>query len=174
MPPNSRQVDGQHQHGERNSAPSRGATSEELATAAGADDLKLTEPKLLPQRAIELDPNFAMGYRAAGTDYANLGELGRASDYYTKAFQLREHASEREKLMITADYYWNVTGELDKAAQTFQEEIESYPRFLGAHINLGSVYATLGQYERAAESYRQGASASPRTTSPLTQVFATA
>src|ERR1700741_467032 len=48
MPPNSRQVDGQHQHGERNSAPNRGATSEELATAAGAGDLKLTEPKLLP------------------------------------------------------------------------------------------------------------------------------
>src|SRR5580700_11647124 len=48
MPPNSRQVDVQHEHGERNSAPSRGATPEELATAAGAGDLKLTEPKLLP------------------------------------------------------------------------------------------------------------------------------
>ena len=50
------------------------------------------------QRAIELDPNFAMGYGAVGTDYTNLGELGRASEYFTKAFQLREHASEREKL----------------------------------------------------------------------------
>ena len=80
------------------------------------------------QRAIELDPNFAMGYGAVGNDYFNLGELGRASEYFTKAFQLREHASEREKLAITADYYQNVTGELDKAAQTYQEEIESYPR----------------------------------------------
>ena len=62
------------------------------------------------------------------TTTTNLGELGRASEYYTKAFQLREHASEREKLAITADYYSNVTGELDKAAQTYQEEIESYPR----------------------------------------------
>ena len=69
-----------------------------------------------------------MGYRAVGNDYYSLGELGRASEYYTKAFQLREHASEREKLAITADYYRNVTGELDKAAQTYQEEIESYPR----------------------------------------------
>ncbi|MGA7623666.1 MAG: hypothetical protein WCA91_08800, partial [Candidatus Acidiferrales bacterium] len=50
------------------------------------------------QRAIELDPNFAMGYLAVGVDYNNLAELGRASEYYTKAFQLREHASEREKL----------------------------------------------------------------------------
>jgi len=47
------------------------------------------------QRAIELDPNFAMGYAAVGIDYLNLSELGRASEYFTKAFQLREHASER-------------------------------------------------------------------------------
>src|SRR5450631_3862186 len=78
-------------------------------------------------RAIELDPNFAMGYDAVGIDYTNLSELGRASEYYTKACQVREHASEREKLHITADYYSDVTGELDKAAQTFQEEIETYP-----------------------------------------------
>ena len=57
------------------------------------------------QRAIQLDPNFAMGYAAVGGDYFTLGELGRASEYFTKAFQLREHASEREKLEITADYY---------------------------------------------------------------------
>jgi tetratricopeptide (TPR) repeat protein len=69
-----------------------------------------------------------MGYWAVGWDYSNLGEASRASEYFTKAFQLREHASEREKLAITADYYLNVTGELDKAAQTYQEEIESYPR----------------------------------------------
>ena len=50
------------------------------------------------QRAIELDPNFAMGYRAVGEDYENLGQPERANEYYTKAFQLREHASEREKL----------------------------------------------------------------------------
>jgi DNA-binding winged helix-turn-helix (wHTH) protein len=75
------------------------------------------------QRAIELDPNFAMGYRAVGEGYVVLGEPERAREYYTKAFQLREHASEREKLAITAEYYRDVTGELDKAAQTYQEEI---------------------------------------------------
>jgi predicted Ser/Thr protein kinase len=52
------------------------------------------------QHAIQLDPNFAMGYREIGDDYFSLGELGRASEYLTKAFQLREHASEREKLGI--------------------------------------------------------------------------
>src|SRR5271170_2511980 len=69
------------------------------------------------QRAIQLDANFAMGYAAVGGDYGSLGELERASEYYAKAFQLREHASEREKLGIVADYYENVSGERDKAAQ---------------------------------------------------------
>ncbi|HYM76806.1 MAG TPA: protein kinase [Candidatus Dormibacteraeota bacterium] len=113
------------------------------------------------QRAIELDPNFAMGYSAVGTDYSSLGETGRASDYYTKAFQLREHASEREKLYISATYYQNVTGELGKAAQTFQEAIESYPRDYRAHLDLGNVYAAQGQYERATESYRQSLRLAP-------------
>jgi len=103
------------------------------------------------QRAIQLDPNFAMGYDSVGNDYNGLSQLGRASEYYTRAFQLREHTSERERLTIAADYYSNVTGELDKAAQTYQEEIESYPRGSAAYGNLSLVYAAQGQYEKAAE-----------------------
>ena len=107
------------------------------------------------QRAIELDPNFAVGYRAVGGDYHELGEVGRASEYLTKAFQLRDHASDREKLEITADYYRNVTGELDKAAQTLQEEMESYPREWRAYGDLGAVFVEQGQYEKAVEITRQ-------------------
>jgi tetratricopeptide (TPR) repeat protein len=73
---------------------------------------------------IQLDPNFAMAYEALGIHYANLGEPGRASEYFTKAFELREHASERERLTITALYYERVTGDLEKAAQTYQEWVE--------------------------------------------------
>ena len=113
------------------------------------------------QRAIQLDPNFALGYNAVGDDYYNLGELGRASEYYTKAFELREHVSEREKLSIAADYYRNVTGELDKAAQTYQEAIESYPRRAGAYGNLGNAYSQQGQYEKAAEITRQALRLAP-------------
>jgi tetratricopeptide (TPR) repeat protein len=107
------------------------------------------------QRSIELDPNFAMGYRAVGLDYAGLGQEGRAGEYFTKAFQLREHASEREKLEISSAYYRHVTGELDKAAQVFQEEIESYPRAAVGYIGLGIVSAQQGQYEKAVEIVRQ-------------------
>ena len=118
------------------------------------------------QRAIELDQNFAMGYVAVGTDYYNLAEDVRASDYATKAFELREHASEREKLAITAFYYSAVTGELDKAAQTLQEAIESYPRDYKAHLALGTVFAGEGQYERATESYRRSLSLAPDNFAP--------
>ncbi len=107
------------------------------------------------QRAIELDPSFALGYEGVGVEYSNLGELERASEYFTKAFQLREHASEWEKFRITASYYRVVTGELDKAGQTYQEEIESYPRQAGPYGNLGIVFASQGQYEKAAEITRE-------------------
>jgi eukaryotic-like serine/threonine-protein kinase len=113
------------------------------------------------QRAIRLDPNFAIGYKVVGNDYSNLGEVGRANEYITRAFQLREHASEREKLAITASYYRSVTGELDKAAQTFQEEIESYPREVAGYANLGNVFAFQGQFEKAGDIARQALRLAP-------------
>jgi len=121
----------------------------------------VTAAVLYFQRAIQLDPNFAMGYDALGEDYYSLGEVARASEYYSKAFQLREHASEREKLDITADYYGLVTGELDRAAQTCEEEVQNYPRDSEAHLRLGNVYSAQGQYEKTTESYRQALRLAP-------------
>lgn len=113
------------------------------------------------QRAIELDPNFAMGYLLVGYNYSALGEVGRSSEYLTKAFQLRERASEWEKLTITANYYSSVTGELDKAAQTFQAMIESYPRESDCYGNLGQVFGWQGEYEKAAEMIKQAVRLGP-------------
>ncbi len=69
-------------------------------------------------------------------------------------------AARREKLGITADYYQNVTGELDKAARTYQEMIESYPQRVG-YGNLGVVLASMGQYEKAKEITREGIRLTP-------------
>jgi len=116
------------------------------------------------QRAVELDPNFALGYVAVGNDYESLAELLRASKSYTKAFQLREHGSEREKLAISASYYSYATGELDKAAQTYQEYIENYPRESLVFNDLGNVYGAQGQYEKAAEVTRLSMRLTPLAT----------
>jgi tetratricopeptide (TPR) repeat protein len=114
------------------------------------------------QRAIELDPNFAMGYNEVGFDYTALGELERSRDYFAKAFQLREHASEREKLTITANYYLLLTGELDKAAEAYQQGAESYPRQSArAYRALGKMFACEGQYEKATEITRQAQRLAP-------------
>jgi eukaryotic-like serine/threonine-protein kinase len=118
------------------------------------------------QHAIELDPNFAMAYWAVGKFYWGRGETGRGSEYFTKAFQLRGHASEREKLVITADYYEGITGELDKAGQTYQEWIESYPSDSRAHLDLGNVYFEQGQHERASEAYRESLRLAPDNGGP--------
>jgi serine/threonine protein kinase/tetratricopeptide (TPR) repeat protein len=125
---------------------------------AGKVDSEKGAAAALPydQRAIQLDPNFAMGYQAVCGAYSNLDQEDLASEYCAKAFALQEHASEFEKQTITAGYYLRVTGELDKAAQTFQEEIESYPRSSLAYRNLGIVYAGLGQYEKAMEISKRG------------------
>jgi eukaryotic-like serine/threonine-protein kinase len=113
------------------------------------------------QRAIEVDPNFSMGYHAAGIEYINLGEQVRASQFLTRAFQLREHTSEREKLVIMADYYRIATGELAKAVQTYEEQVESYPRDIRGYNNLSIAYSELGQYENAAKIGRQASRLAP-------------
>jgi serine/threonine protein kinase/Tfp pilus assembly protein PilF len=125
----------------------------------GAESLTAALP--YHQRAIELDPNFAMGYRAVGNDYNGLGEVERAAEQYTKAFALREHGSEWEKLVITADYYRNVTGELDKAAKTYREWIRSYPRDGAPYGYLGLVLAAQGQYEKGAEIIKENIRRAP-------------
>jgi tetratricopeptide (TPR) repeat protein len=118
------------------------------------------------QRAVELDPNFAAAYRGLANSYASLAEFGRASDYQGKAFENRAHGSEREKLAIAADYYRFVTGELDKAAQIYQEWIENYPRDDPAYSGLGIAYASLGQYEKAVVAHRENLRLAPDVGAP--------
>jgi tetratricopeptide (TPR) repeat protein/tRNA A-37 threonylcarbamoyl transferase component Bud32 len=118
------------------------------------------------QRAIQLDPNFAMAYNEVGNVYLSLAELSRANEYLSRAFELREHASEPEKLAITTDYYQSVTGELEKAAQTYREWIQSYPRDFTVPLGLGNVYTAQGQHEKAVDAYRESLHFTPDSVVP--------
>ena len=103
-------------------------------------------------RAIELDPNFAAAYAALGISYSNLREPGRASENLRKAYDLRDKVSEREKFRISANYYLLVTGELDKAIQTYETWARTYPRSNEPFGNLGVDYTYSGQYEKGVEA----------------------
>ena len=101
------------------------------------------------KRAIELDPQFASAYANLGLNYTNLLEVGLANEAFQKAFDLRERVSEREKFRISAFYYENVTGELEKAAQIYILWAQTYPRDYVPLGDLGSTYTSLGQYEKS-------------------------
>jgi tetratricopeptide (TPR) repeat protein len=107
------------------------------------------------KRAADLDPNFAMAYRAISNVYGNLGEVGRAAENARKAYDLREKVSERERFFIETNYYLNATGELEKAAQTFELWQQTYPRDFVPYGDLGVVSARLGNWEKALEEYRE-------------------
>ncbi len=111
------------------------------------------DPEAAPffKRAIELDPNFALAYASLGISYSNLGEATLAAANIKKAYDLRDHVSEREKLRISHAYFGNATGELEKANQVLQLWAQSYPRDATARGNLGNAYMTLGQWEKALE-----------------------
>jgi eukaryotic-like serine/threonine-protein kinase len=101
------------------------------------------------KRAIELDPNFASAYAGLGIAYSNLNEPGLASDNFRKAFELRDRVSEREKFRISAYYYSFVTGELEKANQTYELWAQAYPRDDVPPTDLAVDYGFLGQWEKA-------------------------
>jgi serine/threonine protein kinase/tetratricopeptide (TPR) repeat protein len=101
------------------------------------------------KRALELDPNFAVAYASLGLIYGNLGQASLAAENIKKAYALRDRVSEREKYRISALYYDNVTGELEQATQVYELWAKSYPKDPVPPVNLGVIYAELGQYEKS-------------------------
>ncbi|MGA8233019.1 MAG: protein kinase, partial [Candidatus Acidiferrales bacterium] len=108
------------------------------------------------KRAIELDPNFAVAYADLGVSYANLGQASLAEENIKKAYALRDRVSEHEKYRISSLYYSYVTGELDQSIQVYELWAKSYPQDLVPPGNLGFIYITLGQYEKAVAETQEG------------------
>jgi eukaryotic-like serine/threonine-protein kinase len=79
------------------------------------------------KRALELDPKFASAYASLGTVYDNLERPRLAAESFTKAYELRERASERERVYILGHYYRGVTGELEKAIPAYEPWKQEYP-----------------------------------------------
>src|SRR5438445_3776688 len=107
------------------------------------------------QRAISLDPNFAMAYARLGICYSNLNETTRAADNTRKAYHLQERVSEREKLYIASHYEEVVTGDLEAARKTHELWAQTYPHDNVPPHNLGIIYAYLGDYDKSLAASRE-------------------
>src|SRR5580704_5503186 len=113
------------------------------------------------KRAVELDPNFAVAYRAMSAVYNNLNQQGRATENIRKAYELREKVSERERFLIEANYYFTGTGELEKAVTAYELWGQTYPRDYLLHSHLGVLYRNLGNLDKALEQAREAVRLEP-------------
>ena len=123
----------------------------------------------LYQRAVELDPNFAMAYARLGTVYNNLGQSELSEKNREKAFELRDRASEHEKLYIMSHYYVD-SGQLEKGITALDLYKQTYPRDSVPYNNLAVVYNQMGQYENALDNARQAVQLDPDSASGYSNV----
>jgi eukaryotic-like serine/threonine-protein kinase len=101
------------------------------------------------QRAVQLDPDFAMAHARLGMAYRNYGEVNQGSDYMRKAYTLRDRASQLERFYIESHYFYAGLGNLEKGAQVCELWAQTYPRDWVPRVDLNDIYEILGQYDKA-------------------------
>jgi tetratricopeptide (TPR) repeat protein/predicted Ser/Thr protein kinase len=129
-----------------------------------AEHLRIDDAKAIPylKRAVELDPNFAMANATLGVAYNNLTQQDLGDSFITKAFDLKERASERERLYISSHYYDIVTGDVDKAIEIYEQWVQTYPRDTAPRDNLSLRYSAIGQQEKALASSSEAMRIDPK------------
>ena len=103
-------------------------------------------------RAIEIDPKFAMAYAALGRMYGDIGESALSATNTSKAYELRDRASDQERFFISLTYELQVTGNLEKAEQICDLWVRAYPRASLPHgLLAGGIYPSIGKREESVE-----------------------
>jgi DNA-binding winged helix-turn-helix (wHTH) protein/tetratricopeptide (TPR) repeat protein len=122
-----------------------------------------SEAETIPfyQRAVELDPNFAMAYGAMANEYYNLSEPYLASQFYKKAFDLSGKVSAKEKLILEAHYYSEGEQDMEHGINTYRQWTESYPNDWVPWIDLANDYTQIGQYGPAIAAGQQALKLEP-------------
>jgi len=118
------------------------------------------------ERAIELDPDFAMAYAFLSSVYANTYQSALAPAQATRAFQLRDRVSERERFFISWRYYRDAAQAWDKALDLAKSWTATYPRESSAFNSLGVAYIRLGQFEESVTAFREAIRLDPKFTPP--------
>jgi len=144
------------------------ATSASLeALQTGAEGTKLflagNPEAALPlyQRGIELDPELALTYEGIGMANGALGHYDLMAAAVTRAYQLRDRMTEKDRLNAEYLYYSGVTGELDKCYSVLVRLLELFPRDVFFHTNLAHTLHKLGQLNRAADLEDETAQLAP-------------
>jgi serine/threonine protein kinase/Flp pilus assembly protein TadD len=115
------------------------------------------------QRAVSLDPNFAMAYARLGSSYGNLGETARSAENARQAYELRQRVSEREKFYIASHYENYVAGDLEAARTTCELWEQTYPRDDIPSGALGVIYDSLGDYDKALAAAQRSLKLNPES-----------
>ena len=113
------------------------------------------------RRAIELDPNFALAYARLGTVYSNLGRADESKEMTTRAFELRQQASEAERLYIEARYYTTVQVDVDKALESYRLILATYPDDYAALSNSATLLRQRGEFAEAARNSERATQIAP-------------
>jgi len=132
------------------------------------EHLKLQDDKAVPylKRALELDPNFAMASATLATAYGNLTQSALADQFITKAFDLKDRASDRERFYIAAHYYEAVTRNIEKVIANYEQWMQIYPNDTVPRSNLGRQYGAIGQQEKALNISLEGMRRGPQDLFP--------
>ena len=117
------------------------------------------------ERAIAIDPNFAIAYYHLSIAFDNAGDLASSRKYAKQAFRLVDRVSDYERAQIVPSYY-RATGELYKEIDALQLSIRNYPQRWEFPNQLGVVYVDLGQYEEGLKEGLEGTRAQPNIEPP--------
>ncbi len=113
------------------------------------------------QRAINLDPNFAMAYARLGNTYANLGQTTRAAENTRKAYELRERVGERERFYIVSHYELEAVGNVEAGRKTCELWAQTYPRDAIPPVLLSAIYGGLGDFDKALSASQEALKVDP-------------
>jgi tetratricopeptide (TPR) repeat protein len=129
------------------------------------------ESVTLFREAIRLDPNFAEAYSGLAINYFNMGETSQAEENGRKAYALRGHVSEREKLNMEMYYATFVTRNFEEARKSAQAAIQIYPRAWGMITNLGVFDGYLGEYDESLKMSKKVMELAPGSTQVYTNLM---
>jgi hypothetical protein len=116
----------------------------------------------LLNRAIEIDPEFAVAYAFRGFMYAAVGDTARAVEDTKRAYNLRDHATDSERFFIMALYERDVTGNMERARQTLELWSQTYPReWKAPGLISGFAAPATGRFEQGLHATEQALAIDP-------------